>query len=288
MKIAILTRDNKLYSCKRIYDSAIQRGHLVSIIDPNMYFMSVSNLYPKKYQTDFFDVIISRINPNNNFYGISILRNFEIYGTYTLNKSESIIKAKDKIWSLQLLSQQGINIPITAFSGSFDNSNNIIDIVGGPPLIIKLVNGTQGIGVILANTKQSAISIIETFKSINAKILVQEYIEESNGCDIRCLVIGKKVVGAIKRIAKIGEFRSNLHRGGIAEIIEISDIEEQLAIKAAGILGLSIAGVDILRSSRGPLITEVNASPGIEGIENATKLNIAELIIKYLEKHFFR
>lgn len=287
MKIAIFTRDNKLYSCQRIYDCATQRGHLVNIIDPNIHFINISHLCSEKYQTDFFDVIISRINPNSNFYGISLLRNFEIYGTYTLNKSESIIKAKDKIWSLQLLSQQGINFPITAFSGSFNNIHNIIDMVGGAPLIIKLVNGTQGIGVILANTKQSAISIIETCRSINAKILVQEYIEESNGCDIRCLVIGNKVVGAIKRTAKIGEFRSNLHRGGIAEKVKISDIEKELAIKAAHTLGLSIAGVDILRSSRGPLITEVNASPGIEGIETVTKINIAELIIKYLEKTLF-
>lgn len=287
MKIGILTRDDKLYSCKRIYDCAIQRGHLVSIIDPNIHFMNISHLSSDKYHPDFFDVIISRINPNNNFYGISLLRNFEIYGTYTLNKSESIIKAKDKIWSLQLLSQQGINIPVTAFSGSFNNVDHIIDMVGGVPLIIKLVHGTQGIGVMLANSKQSAISIIETCRNINAKILVQEYIKESNGCDIRCLVIDNKVVGAIKRTAKIGEFRSNLHRGGIAETIKISDIEEQLAIKAAKTLELSIAGIDILRSTRGPLITEVNGSPGIEGIETATNLNIAELIIKYLEKVLF-
>lgn len=286
MKIAILTRDEKLYSCKRILNTAIERGHIINILDPHTSCIDIGNLYSTKYKKDFFDAIISRINPNNNFYGIAILRNFEMYGTYSLNKSKSIIKAKDKLWALQLLEKQGISIPVTAFSSSFNNAHHIIEMVGGAPLIIKLVNGTQGIGVIIANTKQSAISIIETFRSINTNILVQEYIEESNGCDIRCLVVGNEVVGSIKRTAKIGEFRSNLHRGGIAENIKINDLEKELAIKATHTLGLNIAGVDILRSSRGPLITEVNASPGIEGIENATRLDIAKIIIKYLEKKF--
>lgn len=283
MKIAIITRDEKLYSCKRLYETSIKQGHITKIINPDIN-LDFCNLYIKNNKKKYFDAVISRINPHNNIYGMSILKNLEINGSFVLNTSDSIIKAKNKIHSLQLISSKGIKIPNTGFCNSFENINHIINMVGGTPLIIKLSSGTQGIGVIIAESKQSAVSIIETFKSMNTTILVQEFIKECKGSDIRCLVINNKVVAAIKRTAKKGDFRSNLHRGGTAKEIKINKIEKNIAIQATKILGLKIAGVDILRSSRGPLISEVNASPGLEGIEKITRTDIAHLIIKFIEK----
>lgn len=290
MKIAILTKDNNLYSCKRLYESAKKRGHILDMIDPNLNCMIINNNYnPISYlsfngkKISKFDAVISRINPKNT-YGMSILRYFEMNGSYVLNKSDAIIKAKNKFFSMQLLSNKGIDVPNTVFLNSLSNIDHIIDLLG-IPLIIKFINGTQGIGVIIANTKESIISIIEAFHNVNINIIIQEYIAESNGYDIRCLVIDGKVVGSIKRKAKKGDFRANLHRGGIARNVNISEKEKKIAIKSASLLGLSIAGVDIIRSSRGPLVIEVNASPGIEGIENVLKINIADLVIKLIEKN---
>lgn len=288
MKIAILTRDSNLYSCKRLCESAKKRGHKLNLIDPNLCYTVVnsnklsSSLYYSNKKINHFDAIISRINPSN-IYGMSILKFFSMSGrSYILNNYESIIQAKNKFFTMQLLSYRGIDVPITSFSSSFNNISTVINTVG-IPLIIKLIDGTQGIGVMIANTKKSAISIIEAFHSINTSVLVQEYIKQKY--DIRCLVIGNKVIGSIKRQAKKEDFRANLHRGGIAKFIQISDMERDIAVQSTHILGLNIAGVDIIRSSRGPLVIEVNASPGIEGIENTLKIDVADLIINFIEQN---
>lgn len=290
MKIVLLTRDNNLYSCKRLLESAKKRGHHLKMIDPILCYTVINKykfptLYYINKKINYFDAVISRINPNN-ICGMSILKYFEINSSYILNSFESIIKAKNKFLSMQLLSNKGISVPITIFSNSFNDISNTIEIVG-EPLVIKLIDGKQGIGVILANTKKSAISIIETFYSMNTNILLQEYIQDSKGYDIRCFVIGNKVVGSIKRQAKKEDFRSNLHRGGIAKKVNISNIEKNIAIQATSILGLNLAGVDIIRSNRGPLVIEVNSSPGIEGIEKTLEIDIADLIIKFIEDKVF-
>lgn len=286
MKIAILTKDDNLYSCKRLYEAGKMRGHIVHTINPLLcHIITKDNsqeLFYKDKKINHFDAVISRINPNN-FYNISIMRYFEILGTYCLNCSESMITAKNKFLSIQLLEKNTIRTPKTIFFNYFNNIDNLIKEIN-IPLIIKLIHGTQGIGVILANTKKSAVSIIDSFHSLNINIILQEYIKESKGSDIRCLVIDGKVVGAIERKAQKKDFRSNLHRGGKAKIVKINEEEEYIAIKAAKILNLNLAGVDILRSFRGPLVIEVNASPGIEGIENTLKIDIASLIIKMIEK----
>lgn len=286
MKIALLTKDDSLYSCKRLYQAAQMHGHIISVINPALCHVINQNnsqiLFYKNKQIDYFNAVISRINPNN-FYNISILRCFEIFGVNSFNCSKSIITAKNKFLSLQLLEHNSINIPKTIL---FNYSNNIENLIKEikTPLIIKIINGTQGIGVILANTKKSAISIIESFHSFNINIIIQEYIKESQGKDIRCLVVNNEVIGSIERKSRKKDFRSNLHRGGTAKYIKINDIEKNIAIKSAKILKLNIAGVDILRSNRGPLVIEVNGSPGIEGIENALKIDIASKIIKMIEK----
>ncbi|MDK9586173.1 30S ribosomal protein S6--L-glutamate ligase [Lelliottia wanjuensis] len=289
MKIAILSRDGTLYSCKRLLEAANKRGHLVEILDPLSCYMNISpaasSIHYKGRHLPHFDAVIPRIGSQITFYGTAALRQFEMLGSYPLNESVAITRARDKLRSLQLLARQGIDLPITGIAHSPDDTSDLIDMVGGAPLVVKLVEGTQGIGVVLAETRQAAESVIDAFRGLNAHILVQEYIEEAKGHDIRCLVVGDEVVAAIERQAKDGDFRSNLHRGGVARIATISDREREIAIKAAQTLGLDIAGVDILRANRGPLVMEVNASPGLEGIEKTTGIDIAGKMISWIERH---
>ena len=289
MKIAILSRDGTLYSCKRLLEAANKRGHLVEILDPLSCYMNISpaasSIHYKGRHLPHFDAVIPRIGPLITFYGTAALRQFEMLGSYPLNESVAITRARDKLRSLQLLARQGIDLPVTGIAHSPDDTSDLIDMVGGAPLVVKLVEGTQGIGVVLAETRQAAESVIDAFRGLNAHILVQEYIEEAKGRDIRCLVVGDEVVAAIERQAKDGDFRSNLHRGGVARIADISDREREIAIKAAQTLGLDIAGVDILRAHRGPLVMEVNASPGLEGIEKTTGIDIAGKMISWIERH---
>lgn len=288
MKIAVLSRDGTLYSCKRLREAAVQRGHQIEILDPLSCYMNItpaaSSIHYKGRQLPHFDAVIPRIGSAITFYGTAALRQFEILGSYPLNESVAITRARDKLRSLQLLARQGIDLPITGIAHSPDDTSDLIDMVGGAPLVVKLVEGTQGIGVVLAETRQAAESVIDAFRGLNAHILVQEFIEEAKGCDIRCLVIGNEVVAAIERRAKAGDFRSNLHRGGRATVVEITPREREIALAAAHTLGLDVAGVDILRANRGPLVMEVNASPGLEGIEKATGLDIAGRMIHWIER----
>lgn len=288
MKIAILSRDGTLYSCKRLREAAVRRGHSVDVIDPLSCYMNINPAAPsvhyKGRQLPHYDAVIPRIGSAITFYGTAVLRQFEMLGSYPLNESVAITRARDKLRSLQLLARQGIDLPVTGFAHSPDDTSDLIDMVGGAPLVVKLVEGTQGIGVVLAETRQAAESVIDAFRGLNAHILVQEYIKEAKGADIRCLVVGDKVVAAIERRAKPGDFRSNLHRGGQANQVTISEREREIALKAASTLGLDIAGVDILRAKRGPLVMEVNASPGLEGIEKTSGVDIAGLMIGWIER----
>lgn len=289
MKIAILSRDGSLYSCKRLHQEAQVRGHQIEIIDPLSCYMNINPASPAVHVRGKalgpFDAVIPRIGPATTFYGTAVLRQFEMSGSYPLNASVAITCARDKLHSLQLLARQGIDMPITGFASSPDDTHDLIEMVGGAPLVVKLVEGTQGIGVVLAETRQAAESVIDAFRGLNAHILVQEFIKEARGCDIRCLVIGNDVVAAIERQAKEGDFRSNLHRGGTARPVIISEHERAIAVKAAATLGLDVAGVDILRAARGPLVMEVNASPGLEGIEKTSGMNIAAMMISWIERH---
>jgi len=288
VKIAILSRDGSLYSCKRLLQAARERSHSVEVIDPLSCYMTInpgsSAIHYRGRRLDHFDAVIPRIGSAITFYGTAVLRQFEVCGSYPLNESVAITRARDKLRSLQLLVRQGIDMPVTGFAHSPDDTSDLIEMVGGAPLVVKLVEGTQGIGVVLAETRQAAESVIDAFRGLNAHILVQEFIKEAHGRDIRCLVIGGEVVAAIEREAKEGDFRSNLHRGGAARSVEITEREREIAINATTTLGLEVAGVDILRAARGPLVMEVNASPGLEGIEKATGLDIAAMMIAWIEE----
>ena len=289
MKIAILSRDGTLYSCKRLREAATARGHQIEILDPLSCYMSIdpaaSAVHYKGRQLPHFDAVIPRIGSAITYYGTASLRQFEMLGSYPLNESVAIMRARDKLRSLQLLARQGIDLPVTGIAHSPDDTSDLIAMVGGAPLVVKLVEGTQGIGVVLAETRQAAESVIDAFRGLNAHILVQEYIEEAKGRDIRCLVVGDEVVAAIERQAKEGDFRSNLHRGGVATVATITPRERELALAAVKTLGLDVAGVDILRANRGPLVMEVNASPGLEGIETTTGIDIAGKMIHWIERH---
>ncbi|QBL08993.1 30S ribosomal protein S6--L-glutamate ligase [Rheinheimera sp. D18] len=288
MKIAILSRNAELYSTKRLVEAAIERGHQVQVIDPLTCYINVnrikSSIHHKGEALEGFDAVIPRIGASITFYGTAVLRQFEMMGVFTLNESVAISRARDKLRSLQLLARQGIGLPVTGFADKPGDIPDLIEMVGGAPLVIKLLEGTQGIGVVLAETRTAAESVIEAFMGLNANILVQEYVREANGADIRCFVIGNKVVAAMKRQAKAGEFRSNLHRGGTASIARLSKDERSTAIRAAKTMGLHVAGVDLLRSNHGPVVMEVNSSPGLEGIETATEKDIASLTIAFLEQ----
>ena len=289
LKIGILSRDQNLYSTRRLKEAAEERGHHVEVIDYLSCYMNITSsktsIHMKGTEISELDAIIPRIGANRTFYGTAIVRQLELTGVFSINSSISITRSRDKLRSLQLMAKEKIGMPITGFAHSPDDIDDLIQLVGNVPLVIKLLEGTQGIGVVLAETRKAAQSVIQALMGLKTNIIVQEYIKESAGADIRCLVIGNKVVAAIKRQAAPGEFRSNLHRGGSAVKVKISKEERELAIKAVKVMGLKFAGVDILRSDRGPLIMEVNSSPGIEGIERATGVEIALKVIEYLEKN---
>jgi ribosomal protein S6--L-glutamate ligase len=289
MKIAILSRNIKLYSTQRLIEACKQRGHETRVIDTLRCYMNTSAMKPEVHYRGErlldFDAVIPRIGASITFYGTAVLRQFEMMGVFPANESVAITRARDKLRSLQLLSRDGVGMPITGYAHSPDDIQDLIKMVGGAPLVIKLLEGTQGIGVVLAETKKAAESVIEAFMGLKANILIQEYIKEAGGADIRCFVIDGKVVAAMKRQAPEGEFRSNLHRGGRAELVKISPKERTTAVRAAKVMGLNVAGVDILRSERGPLVMEVNSTPGLEGIENATQKDVAGMIVEFIERN---
>jgi ribosomal protein S6--L-glutamate ligase len=286
MNLIILSRNAALYSTDALVQAAIARGHSVRVVDYLRCYMNITSSKPRIYlegEELKADAIIPRIAVQHTAYGNAVVRQFEMMGVLTLNDSVAISRSRDKLRSLQLLAKKGIGLPVTGFAHSIDATNELITMCGGAPLVVKLLQGTQGMGVVLAETKKAAESVIEAFKEVRADILVQEYIAESKGADIRCIVLGKKVIASMERQGTDGEFRSNLHRGGKAKKIIITPEERKTAIKAAKIMGLNLAGVDLLRSKRGPLVIEVNSSPGLEGIENATNKNCADAIIQFLE-----
>ncbi len=288
MKIAILSRDRKLYSTNALYEAGIKRGHEMRVIDYVRCHMEITSMRPAIYlgseRLDGFDAVIPRIGASQTFFGCAVVRQFEMMGVYSGNESVAITRSRDKLRSLQLLARKGIGLPVTGFANDPRATGALIDQVGGAPLVIKLLEGTQGVGVVLAETRQAAESVIEAFRGLNANILAQEYIKEAKGADIRAFVIGGKVVASMKRQGKEGEFRSNLHRGGTASVVKITPEERSTAVRAASILGLNVAGVDLLRSNHGPVVMEVNSSPGLEGIETTTGKDIAGMIIEFIEK----
>lgn len=289
MKIAILSRNPKIYSTHRLVKAALSRGHDVRVVNPLRCYMNITSAKPMVHYRDQilndFDVVVPRIGASITYYGSAILRQFEMMGVYALNDSTAIVRSRDKLRCLQILSRSGIGLPITSYAHSTKMSEKLIKMVGGAPCVIKLVEGTQGKGVILADTDKAAESVIDGFRTMKAHFLVQEFIKESNGCDIRAFVIGDKVVASMMRKAKPGEFRSNLHRGGTAIPVDITQAECDLAVAASKALGLNVAGVDLLRSERGPLVLEVNSSPGLQGIETSTGLDIAGMIVEYIEQN---
>jgi len=289
MNIAILSRNPKLYSTLRLKEACEERGHTVEIIDHMKCVLFIEKKNPvvlyQGRKLDYFDAVIPRIGASVTFYGAAVVRQFEMMKVFSAVESQALIRSRDKLRSLQILSRAGLGLPKTIFMDYSADAEDSIDAVGGAPVIIKLLEGTQGLGVVLAENKKAAQSVIEAFHGVHARIIIQEFVKEAKGADIRAFVVDGEVVGAMRRQAKDGEFRSNLHRGGVAEVIKLSRTEKHAAITAAKKVGLSIAGVDMLPSKRGPLIIEVNSSPGLEGIEAATKVNIADKIVRFVEKH---
>lgn len=289
MKIAILSRNPELYSTRRLVEAAERRGHEAQVVNVLRCYMDITSTKPAIYHAEQklqgFDAVIPRIGASVTFYGLAVLRQFEMMDVYPLNESVAIGRARDKLRSQQLLARAGVGLPVTGFAHTADDIKSLINLVGGPPLIIKLLEGTQGKGVILAETHRAAESVIDAFRKLDANFLVQEYVSEAGGSDIRCFVIGGRVVAAMKRTAKEGEFRSNLHRGGTGSLTELSPEEQDTAVQAAETMGLNVAGVDIVRSARGPLVLEVNSSPGLRGIEAITETDIAGMIIEFIESN---
>jgi len=288
MKIVILSRKASLYSTSRLKQAGEAKGHTVSVIDYLRCYMNITSHRPQViYQGEPLadvDAVIPRIGASKTFYGTAVVRQFEMMNVFTTNESQAISRSRDKLRCLQLLARKGIGLPVTGFAHSTKDIHGLIDVVGGAPLVVKLLEGTQGIGVVLAETTQAATSVIEAFRGLDANILVQEFIKEAKGMDIRCFVVGGKVVAAMKRQGAPGEFRSNIHRGGSAEQIRLTPEERSTATRAAKAMGLQVAGVDILRSNHGPVVMEVNSSPGLEGIEAATGVDVSGKIIEFLEK----
>ncbi|MDZ4861409.1 MAG: 30S ribosomal protein S6--L-glutamate ligase [Candidatus Hydrogenedentes bacterium] len=287
MNLVVLSRDPKLYSTRRLAVAAQRRGHAVRVIDPLRCYMNIASDQPSIHYRGRVlakpNVIIPRIAPANTFYGTAVVRQFEIMDVRSLNSAAAITGSRDKLHSLQLLARHGIGMPMTGFAHSPDDTDDVISLVGGEPIVVKLIQGTQGKGVVLAETHNAAESVIDAFRGLDAQFLVQEFIAESRGVDVRCIVLGGKVIAAMLRRAGDGEFRANLHRGGKPEPVTITDDERNIACHAAGVLGLDFAGVDILRASRGPVVLEVNSSPGLEGIESVTGIDIAGMVIEHLE-----
>ena len=289
MKIALLTRNQKLYSHQRLIETAQKRGHEMVPIDYLKCYMNITSKKPElRFQGEKllgFDAVIPRIGASHTFYGMAVLRQFEMMGVYPVNESVAIGRSRDKLRSLQLLARDGVGLPVTAFAQDSKRTDDLLDIVGGAPVVIKLLEGTQGIGVVLSETHKSAKSVVEAFHGANVAILVQEFIKEAEGSDIRAFVVGRSLVAAMERKGAKGDFRSNLHRGGTANMIELTPLEKATALKAARSMGLNVAGVDMLRSSHGPVVIEVNSSPGLEGIEKATGVDVANTIIRFVERH---
>ncbi len=289
MRIGVLSRNPKLYSTRRLVEAGRERGHEIRVVDPLRCYMRIGTGNPEVHYKGEpltgFDAIIPRIGASITFYGTAVLRQFEMMGVYPLNESVAITRSRDKLRSTQLLSRKGIGLPVTGFAHAPDDTDDLLNLLGGAPLILKLLEGTQGKGVVLAETRKAAESVVDAFRGLQANFLIQEFIEEAGGADIRCFVIGEKVVAAMKRQAKEGEFRSNLHRGGEASLVKITSSERLVATKAAKVMGLNVAGVDLIRSDHGPLVLEVNSSPGLEGIEAATEKDVAGMIIEFIEKN---
>ncbi len=287
MHIGILSRKSSLYSTRRLREAAQARGHKVSVTDYSRCYMNITAHKPSVLVSGealTFDAIIPRIGASMTFYGTAVVRQFEMMGVYSANTSQAITRSRDKLRSLQLLARKGIGLPVTGFARSPKDINGLIDIAGGAPLIIKLLEGTQGVGVVLAETDKAAESVIAAFRQLDANILVQEFIKEAGGSDVRAFVIGGKVVASMMRQGPPGEFRLNLHRGGVATSVKLTPEERSIAVRSAKALGLNVAGVDLLRSNHGPVVMEVNSSPGLEGIEAASGKDIATEIIEFMEK----
>ncbi len=289
MRIAMLARNAKLYSHQRLVEAAEARGHEIDIINTLRVYMNITSHRPElHYNGELlkgYDAVIPRIGASVTFYGLAVLRQFEMMGVYPLNESVSIGRSRDKLRSMQLLARAGIGLPVTAFAHDPRQTDEVIKIAGGAPVVIKLLEGTQGIGVVLGETYNAAKSVIEAFRGANVNILVQEFIKEAGGTDIRALVVAGKVVAAMERKGAEGDFRSNLHRGGSARQIKITPEERSSAVRAARALGLNVCGVDLLRSNHGPVVMEVNSSPGLEGVEKATGIDVAGRIIEFIEKN---
>jgi ribosomal protein S6--L-glutamate ligase len=288
LKLAILSQDAGLYSTSRLKTAAEERGHQVKVVDYMRCYINVSSdspcvMYAGKRLEDY-DAIIPRIGASNTFYGTAIVRQFELMNVLSANGSQAISRSRDKLRCMQILAKEKVGLPITGFAHSTQDTDGLLNMVGGAPAVIKLIEGTQGIGVVLAETHTSAKSMIEAFRGLSAHILVQEFIKEAQGEDIRAFVVGDKVIAAMRRKAAKGEFRANIHRGGKSEKIELTDAETETALLASRAVGLNVAGVDMLRSNTGPKVLEINSSPGLQGIEGATGINIAGLIMEYLEK----
>ncbi|HZD05016.1 MAG TPA: 30S ribosomal protein S6--L-glutamate ligase [Longimicrobiales bacterium] len=288
LRIGILSRKASLYSTRRLREAAEERGHAVRVVNPLRCYMNITARKPRvmhRGEELRFDAVIPRIGASVTFYGTALVRQFEMMGVFSVTESQAIARSRDKLRSMQLLSREGVGLPVTGFARSSQDIGGVIDLVGGAPLIVKLLEGTQGMGVVLAETKKAAESVIAAFQQLDANILVQEYIKESRGSDLRAIVVGSRVVASMERHAAPGEFRSNLHRGGTAEPVKLSPRERNTAVRAAGVMGLAVAGVDMLRSNRGPVVLEVNSSPGLEGIETTTGVDVAGEIIEYIESH---
>ncbi len=289
MKIALLTRNPKLYSHRRLIETAEARGHEIVPIDYLKCYMNITSKKPElRYmgeRLEGFDAVIPRIAASHTFYGLAVLRQFEMMGVYPLNESVAIGRSRDKLRCLQLLARDGVGLPVTAFANDSTRTDDLLQIVGGAPVVIKLLEGTQGIGVVLSETHKSAKSVIEAFHGADIAILVQEFIKEAEGRDIRALVVGRKIVATMERTGAKDDFRSNLHRGGSAKVIELTAQEKATALKAATSMGLNVAGVDMLRSAHGPVVMEVNSSPGLEGIEQASSIDVAGAIVTFIEKN---
>ncbi|MDG1417016.1 MAG: 30S ribosomal protein S6--L-glutamate ligase [Maricaulis sp.] len=289
LRIGILTREPSNYSSKRLRDAAETRGHVVEMINTGRCTLAIDSKNPIVHYDGkplpVFDAIIPRIGASITSYGTAVLRQFAMTGAYSLNSSGSIVVSRDKLHAHQELARAGIDMPVTAFANSPKDTNNIISHVGGAPLVVKLLQSTQGRGVVLAETKKAAESVIDAFRGLDANFIVQEFIEEADGADVRCFVVGGRVIASMMRQAEAGEFRSNLHRGGTARTVKITKEERQVAVRAVKVLGLSVAGVDLLRSSQGPKVLEVNSSPGLEGVERTSGKDVAGMIVEYIESH---
>ena len=289
MKIALLCRNQNLYSHKRLVEAAQARGHEIDMIDHLRCYIDIATNDPEiHYQgrsLTGYDAVIPRIGASVTFFGTAVLRQFEMMGVYPVNESVGISRSRDKLRSMQLLSREGIGLPLTVFAHRTSDASELLKIAGGAPVVIKLLEGTQGIGVVLGETPRAAASIIQAFGGVNTNILVQQFVKEAKGEDIRCLVIGNKVVASMIRRGKEGEFRSNLHRGGAAEVVKITAKERATAVRSARAVGLNVCGVDLLRSNDGPVVMEVNSSPGLEGVEKATGVDVAGKIIEFVEQN---